>query len=326
MNCAEKPTSDLKSSLQSDSLDGVERIDREMLKRVSRSFYLSLRLLPGPMRAPISLGYLLARASDTLADTESVPASERIALLDAFAAELVGDPGEWRAQGLAGFISRQSHQGEKVLLERLGDCFEALRSAPPAEAEAIRDVVTTIISGQRLDLLRFSDATRESPASLQNDAELEDYCYRVAGCVGAFWTRVGFLTLGSRYSHENPEHLNEAGINYGKGLQLVNILRDYPEDLANGRCYVPRGADANAEAVHRRWLATAKTWLDDGKYYSSRLKSRRLRVATVLPALVGEETIGLLEAHELPPQAKRKVPRSVVRRALWEAFWWPAQV
>lgn len=275
------------------------------------------------MRSPVSLGYLLARASDTLADTESVPVPERIALLAAFTEEVRGGSSEWRESGLAGFISLQSHEGERILLERLGECLDALNSSPEAEAAAIRDVVATITSGQRLDLLRFSDATLESPRSLQSDAELDDYCYRVAGCVGSFWTRVGYLTLGNRYSGEDPGRLDEAGVNYGKGLQLVNILRDYPEDLANGRRYVPVAAAGTAESAHRHWLSVAQGWLEDGKRYASHLKSSRLRIATVLPALIGEETLHLLGAHELPPLSKRKVPRSVVRRALWEAFWWP---
>src|SRR5436190_22257834 len=40
---------------------------------VSRSFYLAIRLLPKKLRDPVSLGYLLARASDTIADTTELP-------------------------------------------------------------------------------------------------------------------------------------------------------------------------------------------------------------------------------------------------------------
>jgi farnesyl-diphosphate farnesyltransferase len=300
--------------------EAVERIDREVLKRVSRSFYLSLRLLPGPMRGPVSLGYLLARASDTLADTESVPVADRIALLDGFSAEVAGGSDAWRAGGLNDFISRQTHDGERELLARLPECFQALQQSPAGELAALRDVVATITAGQRLDLLRFAGATKEQPVSLADDGELEDYCYRVAGCVGAFWTRVGFLTLGKRFSDADSAVLEEAGIRYGRGLQLVNILRDFPEDLANGRCYLP-GNDL--AAAHRHWLGVAKEWLGSGKYYASRLKSRRLRIASVTPALLGMDTLELLEAHGSPPQSKIKVSRAAVRRALWEAFWWP---
>ena len=56
----------------------------DLLSRVSRSFYLTLRVLPSVMREPIGLAYLLARASDTIADTELVPSSRRLELLRAY--------------------------------------------------------------------------------------------------------------------------------------------------------------------------------------------------------------------------------------------------
>src|SRR5438045_9068521 len=49
-----------------------------LLKSVSRSFYLSIRILPRDLQAPIGLAYLLARASDTIADTAD--ASETVRL------------------------------------------------------------------------------------------------------------------------------------------------------------------------------------------------------------------------------------------------------
>src|SRR6266702_6204994 len=52
-----------------------------LLKGVSRSFYLTLRILPAGMRDPIGLAYLLARAADTIADTSLIPPEQRLALL-----------------------------------------------------------------------------------------------------------------------------------------------------------------------------------------------------------------------------------------------------
>ena len=46
----------------------------QLLKQTSRSFYLTLRVLPGAIRPQIGLAYLLARTTDTIADTELVPA------------------------------------------------------------------------------------------------------------------------------------------------------------------------------------------------------------------------------------------------------------
>src|SRR5207253_10766072 len=56
----------------------------------SRSFYISIRLLPRALREPVALAYLLARTSDTIADSNAVPAEKRIELLDRFAAGIAG--------------------------------------------------------------------------------------------------------------------------------------------------------------------------------------------------------------------------------------------
>lgn len=304
------------------SLAAVERLDRQVLRNVSRSFYLSLRLLPAPMRPATATGYLLARASDTLADTAEVPVDDRLELLDGFAAELAGKGPAWREKRLRGFIERQQHAGERVLLERLDECFAGLRELDELQADAVRETIATILSGQRLDLVRFEEATGDRPRALKDDGELEDYCYRVAGCVGAFWTRIGLLTLGNRFSDSQPQDLMDLGVRYGMGLQLVNILRDLPGDLSQGRCYLPVADPRDAAeiaATRQVWKAHAAVWLESGRRYGSRLKIRRLRAASVLPALIGEDTLKLIGGDAGPT----KVTRSEVRRALWRAWWWP---
>jgi len=277
------------------------------------------------MRPATATGYLLARASDTLADTAAVPVDDRLELLDGFADELNGKGSEWRARKLQAFADKQTHPGERVLLERLDECFAELGELDGLQADAVREVLATIISGQRLDLVRFEEASRLRPVALKSEEELEDYCYRVAGCVGAFWTRIGFLTLGNRFSDSNPEDLRDLGVRYGMGLQLVNILRDLPEDLANGRCYLPLARPDDREqmvALRKEWLDHAAVWLESGRRYSSRLNQWRLRAASVLPALIGDDTIALLQ--EAPAgEGKVKVTRKQVRRAAWRACWWP---
>ena len=174
-------------------------------------------------------------------------------------------------------------------------------------------------------MARFEEASRLLPIALKNDDDLEDYCYRVAGCVGAFWTRIGLLTMGSRFSDSNPDDLRDLGVRYGMGLQLVNILRDLPGDLANGRCYLPVADPTDRQqlaASRKDWLAHAAVWLESGRRYSSRLNQRRLRAASVLPALIGGDTVALLQADGAG-ETKAKVSRKQVRRALWHAWWWP---
>lgn len=295
---------------------------KQLLKGVSRSFYLTLRLLPDEMRAAAGLGYLLARTSDTLADTEAVPVEARVLYLDWFDRSLAGEeePPNWPVS----LLNAPADLRERNLLEKTGGLLEMLAALPAGEAVLVREVVAIIIGGQRLDLERFTGADAANPVALKDEAALDDYTWRVAGCVGAFWTKLGYLTLGERFSAAQENHLIECGITYGKGLQLVNILRDLPTDLAHGRCYLPV-ADPHDTAVlmktHRLWVERTLEQVGAGFSYAETLSSRRLRAATVLPALIARETLErLLVADWVTLQKRVKVPRSRVYLALLRAL------
>ncbi|MFC7338840.1 squalene/phytoene synthase family protein [Haloferula chungangensis] len=296
-------------------------LDHNLVREVSRSFSISLQLLPGPMRGPVSLAYLLARASDTIADTADVPADERMQWLDGFIAEIRGGEVGWR-RDIGRFSEKQSHAGERRLMERLDECFAALDQLSAREQAIVREVIDIITGGQRLDVERFS----KGAAILPDAASLEDYCWRVAGCVGAFWTKIGFETLGERFSSADAADLETRGIAYGKGLQLVNILRDLPGDLKNGRCYLPVAAAQDHDALLKeasKWRKISREWLMEGKIYSKELKVRRLRAASVLPALLGEKTLDLLDTADWARlQDGVKITRACVRRSLLRALLW----
>ena len=207
-------------------------------------------------------------------------------------------------------------------MERLDDCFVALDRMAESQQAIVREVIGVITGGQRLDVERFS----KGPAVLPDAASLEDYCWRVAGCVGAFWTRIGFETLGEKFSKTDPAELEEAGIVYGKGLQLVNILRDLPGDLKGGRCYLPLEDAGDRDALMAaaaKWRRTSREWLDQGKSYSSTLRIRRLRAASVMPALLGEKTLDLLDKADWSAlEGGVKIGRGTVRRSLVRALVW----
>lgn len=294
----------------------------QLLKGVSRSFYLSLRLLPSPMRPAASLGYLLARTSDTLADTSGVPVEARLLCLDWFDRSLAGE--EEVPRWPLSMLNAVTDLRERRLLEESRSLFSWLALLSPAEALLVREVVGTIISGQRLDLERFIHAESWNPIALKNDAELDDYTWRVAGCVGAFWTKLGFLTMDAKFSKSPADDLIELGISYGKGLQLVNVLRDLPADLQQGRCYLPV-ADAHDTQLlldeHHRWLERALERVGDGFRYARHLRSRKLRAASVLPAMIAKDTLEKMRGVDWETlRGGIKVSRASVYASLIKAF------
>ena len=118
------------------------------------------------------------------------------------------------------------------------------------------------------------------------------------------------------------------GKRYGMALQLINVLRDAAADLRSGRCYFPEdelnaahlipsqiiAEPENFQPIYRRWLEKARAGLESGIYYSLAINNRRVRAATVLPALIGARTLALLDAAgQVALQRMVKVPRREVR-------------
>lgn len=289
-------------------------LGRDVLKGVSRSFYLSLRLLPAPMRTPAGIAYLLARASDTIADSAVIPAAERLAFLDLHALQIDGLAAA--AQWPQRLIDGTPDPKEKRLLENHTRILECLRDIEPVSLAMIREVLATIISGQKLDLVRFGNASSENIITLPDAAALDDYTWRVAGCVGGFWTNLGFATLGNGFSKTPIDEMLELAANYGRGLQLVNILRDLRADFRAGRCYLPIADphdEARLMAAFSAWRENAVGLVSRGLDYSKALRSKRLRVASSLPALIGLETLALLENVRLRDLEKGiRIPRKRV--------------
>src|SRR6266403_2158889 len=148
-----------------------------LLRDVSRSFYLTLRVLPPEIRAQISLAYLLARATDTIADTKAVPRAKRVFALQ-------------QLQNLSHVPELGTIAGERQLLEQLEDCIVALGQFDEADGRRIQELLKIIVGGQIFDLQRFPGETEKELVAVSNDEELDRYTYMVAGCVGEFWTKM----------------------------------------------------------------------------------------------------------------------------------------
>jgi farnesyl-diphosphate farnesyltransferase len=307
----------------------IRKLQTEVLRPVSRSFYLSIRFLPAQLREPIGLAYLLARTTDTVADTTRISATIRTETLKMLSNGIQGKASpEVVIDLIASFVSLQENAAERKLLGAVSSCLDWLEQVDAADRNDIRAVLDKITHGQMLDLERF-----DNPAeirALQTAADLDEYTYLVAGCVGKFWTRLCFRHVRDFASLREDEML-ALGKRYGMGLQLINVLRDAGSDLRAGRCYFPHAelSAANLPAaqilseperfqpIYRRWLEQAKTGLECGMQYSRAIRNRRVRAATVLPALIGARTLTLLSAAAASALNRTvKISRREVRRMI----------
>jgi farnesyl-diphosphate farnesyltransferase len=314
----------------------------DLLRDVSRSFYLTLRVLPSSIRPQIALAYLLARTTDTIADTTIVPLERRLNTLHLLTARIQGtsrDP-----LNLDDFTSQRSDvasspnssardatatalTAERLLLQRVPDALALLDTFTPDDRQRVRNVLSTIVSGQELDLTRFSVGSPDRIVALDTEADLDDYTYRVAGAVGEFWTHTCRAHV---FPHAplNMGVLLQNAVRFGKGLQLVNILRDLPTDLRQGRCYLPANElnqlgiapqdllDPRTESTFRplfnRYLDLADAHLTAARTYVNHVPWRcvRVRLACAWPVLLGAKTLELLRRSPiLDLQYRVKVSR-----------------
>lgn len=308
-----------------------QRLLTGILKSVSRSFYLSIRVLPRGMREPVAVAYLLARAADTIADTRALLPSERLEHLRAFRAQVHG-PVDPEAVGEIVRCVEARPEGidasERTLLRNAGPVLRLLESLPDEDREQVRRVVETLTGGMVLDLETFPAEDSGEMDALSTPDDLDRYTYLVAGCVGEFWTAVA-MAHEPRLSGWDADEISALGVRFGKALQLTNVLRDVPRDLRMGRCYLPSddltaaglvpedllspGNGERARAVLDPWIGIALGHYDAAETYllSTPRRCVRLRLAALWPILLGLATLARLARNEswLDPAHPSRVRR-----------------
>jgi len=228
---------------------------------------------------------------------------------------------------------------EVELVGRFAEVLSLMEKLEAPTVMLIREVLAIIVSGQELDLRRFKQASAGHIVALRTVAELDDYTYRVAGCVGEFWCK---LTRSCLYPEAllDDEGMLKDGVRFGQGLQMVNILRDLPQDLAQGRCYLPEerlqplGLSPQDLVKMESWpvlkplfdelLCSVMGHLEAGwRYVNSIPKNQwRLRLACAWPVLIGVRTlIQLREVNPLDSKRRVKVSRREVRALIMDTAW-----
>ncbi|MCU0231794.1 MAG: squalene/phytoene synthase family protein [Acidobacteria bacterium] len=315
--------------------------NRELLRQTSRTFALSVELLPGPLRRPVEAAYLLARIGDTVADRGVTPTPARIDQLERLrgalaAAGPLGDPLEV-TRGFSG--EGEATRAEAQLLAGADGVLARLERLPAEDRADVQRVVDRLLATMIGELRLFEEESRARGglAALPDGRALGAYTEGIAGCVGEFWTRLAVRHAGlGALAAPGVRALVVEGRRYGRGLQLVNVLRDLPRDLRRGRCFLPAdelralglapadlldpAAGERVAPLLARWQARARRGLVAGTAYTRRLGRAgwRVRAATLLPAALGLATLRVLEAApshvRLDPQVVLRVSRGEVRR------------
>lgn len=231
----------------------------DLLQKTSRTFALTIPLLPEPTRREVSIAYLLFRIIDTFEDATGWPTGRRVEALARFIALVDGPPEA--AAPLVGECEREApvaHAGYRELLREIPLVLQAFRELQPGARDPIRRHLGRSAEGMSKFVMR---STGPRGLELETVDDLRDYCYVVAGIVGEMLTEL-FL-LGRPGLAGVAEDLRNRAAHFGEGLQLVNILKDAQPDAAEGRVYLPRrGNTREVVAIAHRDLEAAAQYTE----------------------------------------------------------------
>jgi farnesyl-diphosphate farnesyltransferase len=222
--------------MTSTNLHSDRRFCRTMLPRVSRTFAINMRLLRGRFGEAVRTGYLLCRAADAIEDSWPGDAAAIRRHFMHFRAALDGDSA---ALATVAQEAGRDAQGrtDLELVAALPRVLRVLAALPAGHRLPVVGCVHTLAAGMERYSARAAErGTRV--AYLDDEPELDDYCWVVAGCVGVMLTEVFAAEYGLPVDEAQAARIALAPT-VGQALQLTNILLDWPSDVRRGRCYVP---------------------------------------------------------------------------------------
>lgn len=262
----------------------------DLLEKTSRTFALSIPMLPDPTRREVTVAYLLFRIADTFEDAARWPREGRIRALEELGRLLDrADPLEERR------LSREwaravpvEHDGYLELLEEVPFVLDSFRALRPESRALILEHTLRTADGMAGIVSRTGE---DGVLRLRDLDDLRDYCYVVAGIVGEMLTEL-FL-LGRRPLRPLATYLRERAPLFGEGLQLVNILKDSASDVREGRVYLPTAVDRD------EIFALARRDLDAATEYTLALQEagaeRGLVAFNALPIELARATLRKVE-------------------------------
>lgn len=226
------------SELSLNNLESLRKLSDEqfqaiLLEGVSRTFALTIPQLPGDLHPAVANAYLLCRIVDTIEDEVSLSVKQKETFCSDFI-EVVktGHNAQPFAEALAPLLSDQTIPAEHCLIHLTARVIEITHSFDPVQIDALSSCVDTMAKGmpifQSLDL----------SAGVNTMADMDDYCYYVAGCVGEMLAK-----LFCHYSTDIDVHKDELlklSVSFGQGLQMTNILKDIWDDAKRNVCWLPQ--------------------------------------------------------------------------------------
>ncbi len=308
----------------------------EMLPRVSRTFAPTIKMLPEGLNVPVTVAYLLCRIADTVEDSAHLSVNHKQEMLEKFI-NIFDESSPGGVDRFMQDISRLPDSSpDENLVYNLPRIMNVFNSFAPSLRKNIAFWVVEMSRGMR----KYAQSSRKRAFTfLGTMKDLDEYMYFVAGTVGYLLTEL-FSHYSSRITPNLKQRLTFFAESFGKGLQMVNIIRDMTTDLRRGQSYIPEELllkyqldrstifeQANADRARRLFnelVTNAVTHLDKALEYIVMLpkEERRIRLFCMLPLFwamrtlqkIQENTLALLENEKI------KVSRRIIKKEYYLAL------
>jgi farnesyl-diphosphate farnesyltransferase len=293
--------------MPSERVRSAEAFCDRILPAVSRTFSISIRLLPGELGRSVLCAYLLCRIADTVEDDHSLGSEAKAALLRQMLTGFDSENHALEFQTVAGSLTGDPAHIE--LVRHSADVFMLWRDLPERSRDHVRRWVGEMANGMAKIVVEHPSGVR-----LQTLEQYSEYCYYVAGTVGHMLTDLW-------HEHSRPvnrriyERLKKDAAAFGEALQTVNILKDVAADAEHeNSVYVPEDLlrahgsshatilDPSYEVANHAAITTLVTraWknLDEARDYLLHVPRRALgvRLFCILPLLYAYATLRELTA------------------------------
>jgi farnesyl-diphosphate farnesyltransferase len=242
---------------------------QKILPGVSRTFALTIPVLPDRLAAVVTNAYLLCRLADTIEDDVSLDDEQKSHFHGRFVAVVDGsEAAEPFALELEPLLSGRTLPDERELVINAAKVIRVTHGFLEAERKALTRCVRIMCFG----MPEFQ--RNRSLRGLSDLAEMDRYCYFVAGVVGEMLTELFCLHVPEL--RQQRERLMQLAVSFGQGLQMTNILKDVWDDRLSATCWLPQSV------------------FDDGRFKLEQLEQLH-RSDTFVTGL--NELVGVAHAH-----------------------------
>lgn len=308
----------------------------EMLPRVSRTFAPTIRMLPKRLNTPVTAAYLLCRIADTVEDSDALSINQKELMLQTFAQIFQ----EQNPEVVESFMKMVPALPKETADDELVYNLPIVLSVFHSFSERVQKQIGKWVIEMSLGMRKYAQSSkRRRFAFLNTMKELDEYTYYVAGTVGYLLTEL-FSYYSEKITPAIKNKMEYFAESFGKGLQMVNIIRDMSTDLKRGQSYIPDELLAKyrltrssifekenaerAEKLFNELIQNAVKHLDRALDYILLIpkEESRIRLFCILPLFWAMRTLQKIQENTLAllGSDKIKVSRKMIRKEFYLAL------